>query len=127
MSTEYETSTAASDTQTPPAYEGRGSSKKPVTEKTYNLYLPVLILGLAFLIWTGFQSWQLINENAALNTALQNQEQLVFNSSKMRKSLDAIASETQKLADQGNPNAKLLVDELKKRGVSINTNNPPSP
>ncbi len=36
-------------------------------------------------------------------------------------SLDAIAAQTQRLAEQGNPNAMALVDELRKRGVTINT------
>ena len=35
--------------------------------------------------------------------------------------LDTLAADTQRLADSGNPNARALVDELKKRGVTIST------
>ena len=44
------------------------------------------------------------------------------NAAKMRAQLDALAAETQRLADQGNPNSKILVDELRKRGITINPN-----
>lgn len=85
----------------------------------HSIFLPVLLLAFAFLFWTGFQTMQLVREGAAMSSAYQNQDQLVQNATKMRKSLDTIAKETQKLADQGNPNAKLLIDELKKHGVNI--------
>ncbi len=72
------------------------------------------------LLWQGFQSWQLFSERSQLQQALTAQEQLVQNASNFRTRLDTIARETQILADKGNPNARLLVEELKKRGVTIN-------
>jgi hypothetical protein len=44
----------------------------------------------------------------------------VDNAGKLRASLDALAVDTQRLAEAGNPSAKLLVDELRKRGITIN-------
>jgi hypothetical protein len=38
-----------------------------------------------------------------------------------------LASDTARLAEQGNRNAKLVVDELRKRGVTINTAAAPPP
>jgi hypothetical protein len=43
---------------------------------------------------------------------------------KVRSTLDRLALETQKLADAGNPSARIVVDELRRRGVTIN---PPAP
>lgn len=88
-------------------------------EQQYSIFLPALLIAVAFLFWTGFQTTQLVRESAAMKTVFQNQEPLLQNATKMRKSLETIAKETQKLADQGNANAKLLVDELKKRGINI--------
>jgi hypothetical protein len=52
----------------------------------------------------------------------------VDNAGKLRASLDALAADTQRLADTGNANAALLVAELKKRGITINPNpSPPAP
>ena len=65
---------------------------------------------------------QLVAERTAQHKAIGDQEQVVQNAAKMRAQLDALAAETQRLADQGNPNAKLLVEELRKRGITINPN-----
>jgi len=54
------------------------------------------------------------------------QEKSVQDSKKLRDALDTVARETAQLADGGNQNAKLIVDELRKRGVTINLNPVPS-
>ena len=84
-------------------------------------FVPVLLSALALLGWLGFQTWQFYGERQALQTVYASQQQTVENSSKLRASLDALAADTQRMADSGNSNAKLLVDELKKRGITINT------
>jgi hypothetical protein len=45
---------------------------------------------------------------------------------RVRQTLDALASETKKLADAGNPNAKIVIDELAKRGITVNPQSPPA-
>ena len=70
---------------------------------------------------------QLLRERDALDTARSNQERLMENSKKLRDQLDGIARETQLLANKGNAGAKLIVDELKKRGITISTEPPPAP
>ena len=97
-----------------------------MNEAAARVFVPVALLGVAILLWVGFQTTQLIRERHGLQTLHQGQEAQIQSSQKLRASLDAIASGTAKLAEQGNPNAKLIVDELKKRGVTINPN-PPAP
>lgn len=82
--------------------------------------LALLLLILALLIWFGFQGIQMINERNALKTLHENQEQTMVNSQKMRVQLDAIAAGTKRLADQGNANAQLIVQQLAKNGININ-------
>jgi hypothetical protein len=84
-------------------------------------YVPMLLGALALLGWLGFQTQQLINEREALKVAYVSQQQTVDSAGKLRASLDALASDTQRMADGGNPSAKLLVDELRRRGITINT------
>lgn len=88
------------------------------------VFLPVALLAVALLLWVGFQTTQLMRERDSLHILRQGQEAQVQSSQKLRASLDAIASGTVKLAEQGNPNARLVVDELRKRGVTINPNQP---
>ena len=49
------------------------------------------------------------------------------NSKKLRDQLDGLARETQLLANKGNAGARLIVDELKKRGITINPEPPATP
>jgi uncharacterized membrane protein len=82
---------------------------------------PALLIALLALIgWFSFQAIQLFEERNALADSHQAQEQQMQNASKMRASLDAMASETARLAQQGNASARTLIDELRKRGVTIN-------
>ena len=84
------------------------------------LETPLLLIMLALLIWGTFQTTQLVKERLNLREAFDKQEQLVVNGKKMRTQLDAIAAGTKRLADQGNANAQLIVQQLANNGININ-------
>ena len=88
-------------------------------------FLPLLLAGLALLGWLAFQAQQQVAERQLLQTAYASQQSTVDNAGKLRASLDVLAADTQRLADSGNPNAWALVEELKKRGVTINSASTP--
>jgi hypothetical protein len=90
-------------------------------------FLPVLLLALAVAGWSGFQTAQLLKEGDNMRAAIAAQEKNVQDSKKLRDALDTVARETAQLADGGNQNAKLIVDELRKRGITINQNLAPPP
>ena len=96
-------------------------------EQSAGMFLPMALLAIALLLWVGFQTTQLMRERQGLRTLREGQEAQVQTSQKVRASLDAVATGTLKLADQGNPSARLIVDELRKRGVTINATAAPSP
>ena len=85
-------------------------------------FVPILLTTLAVLGWLGFQTLQLLDDQDTIQAAHVAQQQTVDNAAKMRASLDALASDTQRMAEAGNVNARTLVDELEKRGVTINAN-----
>lgn len=97
-----------------------------MTEKNAPSQFPVLIIIAGLLVWSTFQTVQLIKERQNVQTAHKNQETVIVNAKKMRDQLDAIAASTKRLADQGNPNAQLIVQQLAKNGININPNAPPS-
>jgi len=86
----------------------------------HSAFVPLLLGSLALLVVLGYQTFVLVAERSALNATHSGQQQTVDNATKLRNSLDALAADTQRLADAGNPNAGLLVAELRKRGISIN-------
>jgi hypothetical protein len=91
------------------------------------LVIPVCLVLVAFVVWTGFQTSQLMRERVTLKAILTSQEAPVQEAAKLRAQLDSIARGTQELANQGNQNAKTIVVELQKRGITINLPTPPAP
>lgn len=89
-------------------------------------FIPMLLAGVALAGWFSFQTVQLAGERQQLIALRAAQAPQVDAATKLRGSLDAMASATARLADGGNVNARLLVDELRKRGITINPNAPPA-
>ena len=91
------------------------------------LAVSVCFVVVAFVLWTGFQTSQLMRERGMLKAILTSQEAPVQEATKLRTQLDSIARGTQELANQGNANAKTIVTELQKRGITINVAPPAEP
>ena len=87
-------------------------------------FIPLLLLTVALLSWATFQAVQLARERRELRAAYTNQEQPMQQAAKMRAQLDGIARSTAELAAKGNVNAGTIVQELAKRGITINLNTP---
>jgi hypothetical protein len=87
---------------------------------TRSAFVPLLLMSLAVLCWLSFQSLQLVREREQLTTLRASQEAPLEAATKLRASLDAVAVATSRFADAGNPSARLIVDELRKRGITIN-------
>jgi DUF1365 family protein len=90
-------------------------------------FLPMLLIATTLVAWFAFQALQLARERQQLAVLHGSQDAQVESAAKLRASLDAMASATAKLADGGNVNARLLVEELRKRGITINPSAPPAP
>lgn len=88
--------------------------------RSHSAFVPVMLFGLAVLAVLLWQTWLLSTEREALVTTHAGQQQTVDNAGQLRGSLDALAADTQRLADAGNANAALLVTELRQRGITIN-------
>ena len=88
-------------------------------QKPANLFVPVLLIALALVVWFGFQASQLYAERAQLAGLRSTQEATYQNAQKMRAQLDSLAAGTQKLASAGNKNAQAVVNALNQRGITI--------
>ncbi len=101
-----------------PDVDDRHADRTPAD--AMSAFVPLFILGLVMVAWFAFQAMQLRVERDAMVEVMAGQEKPLADSKKLRDALDALAKGTQQLADGGNTNARLIVDELKKRGVTIN-------
>lgn len=85
------------------------------------VFVPALLLALALVGWLGFQFSQLWFERQQLASVQQSLDPQEAAAKKVRLSLESVATSTAKLANDGNANARVIVEELRKRGVTINT------
>ena len=88
-------------------------------------FVPALLLALAFVLWLAFQAVQLVSEQQQLNAATANLQSQAQAATKLRAALDVLATSTAKLAKDGNANARVIVEELRKRGVTIDSSGAP--
>lgn len=98
----------------------RRGHQRGETREGRPVFVPLLIFFGAGFAWSAFQFRQLQLESDTLAALRANQDAQLQQAQKVRGTLDALALETQKLADAGNPNARLVVEELRKRGITIN-------
>jgi hypothetical protein len=92
-------------------------------------FVPLILLVVAFLVWTVFQTFELVRERSVLAQTRSLQAASITQAQKIRAATDSLASKTQKLADGGNPDAQLVVSQLKQRGITVNpyASTPPPP
>jgi uncharacterized protein HemX len=109
-------------TQVPAPVHSRHSRSRPEARVQFSAsaFVPALLLALAFVLWLAFQAVQLVREQQQLTVATANLQAQTQVATKLRAALDALATSTAKLAADGNANARVIVEELRKRGVTIN-------
>ncbi|HSW08493.1 hypothetical protein [Aquabacterium sp.] len=88
--------------------------------RPHSPFIPVALLALGFIAWLGFQTWNLAGERSQLGLAHATQQPQIDQANKLRAALDTLAVTTQRLAGEGSVAARAVVDELGKRGVTIN-------
>jgi hypothetical protein len=96
-------------------------------EARFGAFVPLLLVVAMLLLWFGFQTVQLVKEREHVGTLRANQATIYANAQKMRAQLDAIAADTARLAQAGNPHAAQIVEALRARGITINPNAGASP
>lgn len=87
---------------------------------TRSPFWPVLLASTALLGWLTLQMHAQWLDRETLQLAKASQQSTVDKAATLRGALDALAADTQRLADAGNANAGLLVKELRARGITIN-------
>ena len=89
-------------------------------DQRFGAFLPLLLALATLLLWFGFQTHQLIKDGDNLRNLKTSQDAIYGNAQKMRTQLEAIAGDTARLAQAGNPHATQIVNALRARGITIN-------
>jgi len=88
---------------------------RPVEKSDSNI--AIMITLAALLLWFGFQLVQQLRERSNLSAVKTSQESALQESEKIRAQFQTLVSKTSELANQGHPGARMVIDELEKRGI----------
>jgi hypothetical protein len=87
--------------------------------------LPLILALVALLAWHGFQTLQLLRERAQLSIAKESQDAALQESQKVQAQFQTLISKTSDLATKGHAGARMVMEELQKRGLGAVP--PPAP
>jgi preprotein translocase subunit SecF len=86
---------------------------------TGQVLFPVALLSLVVTIFLGFQTTMLFSDRNQLQLAHTQQDKPLEQVGKIKAQLNALATGTLKLSEQGNKDAQNIIAELKKAGIDV--------
>lgn len=114
---------AAADAATAVAVQAAAATAPPPVAtpapSRLGVFVPLSIALVALVAWSAFQFHQLRLEADAMATLRANQEAPLQQAQRVRENLENLAARTRQLAEAGNANARLVINELSRRGVKI--------
>jgi len=105
----------AEDTD-PSIIESEEIEEQAQVEKTWS-NVPFIITMAALTVYFGFQTVQLISERGNLGQVKSSQEAAIQEAQKVQTQFRNLVTKTGQLADQGHAGAKMVMEELQKRGL----------
>lgn len=90
----------------------------PAEVQTSPLTLPLMLILAALTIYFGFQTMQFFYERNNLAMVKSSQDAAIQEAQKVQAQFKTLVSKTGELADKGHAGAKMVMEELLKRGVS---------
>ncbi len=109
--------------ETPIVGESEGAAAAPAIN---GLLWPFLITVTALLVWIGFQTVQLARERINLGAVKSSQDGAIREAEKIRVQFESLLANTSALANQGHAGARMVIDELQRRGVGVQMESQPA-
>lgn len=81
--------------------------------------LPLIITLAALTLYFGFQTLQSATERSNLTAVKSNQDAAMQEAQKVQAQFKNLVTRTGQLADQGHAGAKMVMEELQKRGIGF--------
>jgi hypothetical protein len=88
-------------------------------DKPTSAFLPILLVTCAITGLLLFQAAQLYGDRSELAELRATQKPAFEEARRLQNQLEGMAADTAELAERGNPNARLIVDALRSRGITI--------
>jgi hypothetical protein len=110
--------TTAAGTEVRPGKRSR-LRERFVGDKPTSAFLPILLVTCAITGLLLFQASQLYADRSQLAVLRATQKPAFDEARRLQDQLEGMAADTALLADKGNANARLIVDALRSRGITI--------
>jgi hypothetical protein len=111
---------ASSMTQADPQGRRRSRLRERLAgDKPTSAFLPILLVTCAITGLLLFQAAQLYGDRSQLAELRSTQRPAYKEAQRLQSQLEGMAADTAILAEEGNANARLIVDALRSRGISI--------
>jgi hypothetical protein len=107
------------ENELPEVIEEQEPVEEPAAEKSGPSSIALTITIIALIFWFGFQAFQLVRERSNLRVVKTNQEVAMQESERIRGQFQTLMTKIAELANQGHAGAKMVMEELQKRGVGI--------
>ena len=92
-----------------------------------SLEVPVALVAVGLFLGVAFQTVELAREAQNLVAVAKSQDGPLEEAAKLKQATDSLASDVAELAQQGDANAKQVVDELAKQNVQLRPSPPVEP
>lgn len=92
------------------------------TDQPGLLSLALVLLAITVATSTGFSLSQAMADRTALRQTMVTLETPHQQAARLRGQVEGIAKQVARLAEQGNPNAREIVEALRRQGIAINPN-----
>ncbi len=89
-----------------------------------HLLIPISLLSVTAFFLISYQTTQILRDRDMLNMAKGQQQRSFEDAQRLQEQLRNLLLGTQKLADEGNKNAKVIVDKLKEMGIQVQSSLP---
>lgn len=105
------------ENELPEVIEEEEAVEETAARKSGPSSIALTITIVALILWFGFQAFQLVRERSNLRAVKANQEGAMQESERIRGQFQTLMTKIAALANQGHAGAKMVMDELQKRGV----------
>jgi hypothetical protein len=93
--------------------------QEPVEGRNGASSIALTLTLVSLVLWFGFQAFQLVRDRSSLQVVKANQETAMQESEKIRTQFQTLMAKTAELANKGHAGAKMVIDELQKRGLGV--------
>jgi hypothetical protein len=91
---------------------------------TRTLELPVALVAGALLLFLAFQTVELVRDSQNLVAIARSQDTPLQETARLKQAVDSLAGELAQLAQEGDANAKQVVDEMAKQNIRLQAAQP---